>query len=287
MLAVNKTHLIFSAFELLTPPPTPFPPCICRRWAVIENPCVATDRVFCWQIHTWTATGLCTQAGFKGKEASGTLTGWLLESFGWVDNHMQKTVQARALLIWKNTKSIQSRMKQKCCGVLHLRARIVSFFLNSLKQRFIILCIKSWLTGRKTEMRNEGNDPTVTLKNKTGITFCCRHSGRFGCILKVTKKGKMDSFIFWEHTAAQEHSAFNFNILKITKCFPVCQFHLILSEFCRQHWRLSAAEVSCVVLPLYFLQSLEKNKEFFRGTFLFVHSCSDTFSTSTITNAKT
>lgn len=37
----------------------------------------------------------------KEERVSGWLTGWLLESFGRVDDHMQKAVQARSLLIWK------------------------------------------------------------------------------------------------------------------------------------------------------------------------------------------
>lgn len=60
-----------------------------------------TYHVFCWHITICTAAmckacwaRLCTQVWLK-------LTGWLFESFGRVDNYMQKAIQSRSLLIWK------------------------------------------------------------------------------------------------------------------------------------------------------------------------------------------
>lgn len=46
----------------------------------------------------------CGKKKKEEKAVSGRLTGWLLESFGRVDDHMQKAVQARSLLIWKTSK---------------------------------------------------------------------------------------------------------------------------------------------------------------------------------------
>ena len=39
----------------------------------------------------------------KTMQVSGQLTGWLLQSFGRVDDHVQKAVQAWILLIWKTS----------------------------------------------------------------------------------------------------------------------------------------------------------------------------------------
>lgn len=53
--------------------------------------------------------GLCAQ-----NAVSGRLTGRLLESFGRVDDHMQKAVQARSLLIWKTSTTERSESNSWC-----------------------------------------------------------------------------------------------------------------------------------------------------------------------------
>lgn len=64
------------------------------------------DHVFCWQtVHSSFVRGEAEpECAHKAEKAvSSRLTSWLLESFGRVDDHMQKAVQARSLLIWKTS----------------------------------------------------------------------------------------------------------------------------------------------------------------------------------------
>lgn len=56
------------------------------------------DHVCCWHAQTDVCNRmLCQTVHTCGRE----LTGWLLESFGGVDDHMKESVQSRSLVIWK------------------------------------------------------------------------------------------------------------------------------------------------------------------------------------------
>lgn len=118
----NRNSLGFHRSSLALTPSCSFPASahLCFGHGMMETACAGgfsdwLHHVFCWQ------TSLCAAAMREGEcrarvcvqvlvekktiksTASGQLTGWLLESFGRVDDHMQKAVQARSLLIWKTS----------------------------------------------------------------------------------------------------------------------------------------------------------------------------------------
>lgn len=86
--------------------------CMCRlQW--LTGSCVLLAHAFMPSSYVWgdAEPGCVQKCGFKktnkkNKTVSWRLTGWVLESFGRVDDHMQKAVQARSLLIWK-TRTVQ------------------------------------------------------------------------------------------------------------------------------------------------------------------------------------
>lgn len=89
---------------------------LCIGHGMMETACAGhsdwLDHVFCWHRRPCAATmrkGMLSQGVSTSvvkteiNAVSGQLTGWLLETFGRVDDHMQKAVQARSLLIWKTS----------------------------------------------------------------------------------------------------------------------------------------------------------------------------------------